>query len=58
VKTMKTMPGLKELVAKNGIRNIHAHEGLSYRVGKDVWLDVMYPPKEATEKVQTLFKQG
>lgn len=48
---------LKELVAKNGIRNIHAHEGLSYRVGKDVWLDVIYPPKESTE-VQTLFSRG
>ncbi|NLA52612.1 MAG: MBL fold metallo-hydrolase [Alcaligenaceae bacterium] len=48
---------LKELVAKNGIRNIYAYEGLSYRVGEDVWLDVMYPPKEPG-KVQTYFSRG
>ena len=48
---------IKELVAKKGIRNIYAHEGLSYRIGKDVWLDVMYPPKESKE-VQSLFSSG
>ncbi len=48
---------IKELVAKNGIRNIYAHEGFSYRIGKDVWLEVMYPPKEP-EKVQTLLSKG
>ncbi len=48
---------LKELVSRKGIKNVYAYSGLSYRVGRDVWLDVVYP-HVADKQPERLFSGG
>ena len=48
---------LKELVERKGVKDLHAHAGLSYSVGRDVRLDVMYPGR-AGEQPEWLFGRG
>lgn len=48
---------LKELMSRKGIKNIHAYCGLSYRVGRDVRLEVVYPCIEGGQP-QWLFDKG
>lgn len=48
---------LKELVLEKGIKNMYAYSGLSYKVGKDVRLDVVYPDAEGKQP-EALFDRG
>jgi competence protein ComEC len=48
---------LKELVLEKGIKNVYAYSGLSYRVGRDVRLDVVYPDAEGAQP-EALFDRG
>ncbi|MBM7583161.1 competence protein ComEC [Caldicoprobacter guelmensis] len=48
---------LKELVREKGIKNVYAYSGLSYKVGKDVRLDVVYPDAEGKQP-EALFERG
>jgi competence protein ComEC len=48
---------LKRLVSEKGIQSIYAHAGLSYRIGRYVWMDVIYPEQYGA-KLGAFFDRG
>lgn len=48
---------LKALVTAKGIRNIYANADATYRVGRDVWLDVIYPCANE-QQLHSFFHKG